>query len=115
MTCTSKPIPRTVLESLGYHVLATKDAASALIALERHKAISLLFTDVQLPELNGPDLVEQAQRRRPDLPVLYTTAYPAMAILHRDLLAREVKTINKPFVQADLALAVREAIERSVS
>jgi CheY-like chemotaxis protein len=70
-----------------------------------------LFTDVQLPELTGPSLAEEIERRRPGLRVLYTTAYPAMAVLHRGLLAREVRTITKPFVLAELAAAVRDAID----
>jgi hypothetical protein len=34
-----------------------------------------------------------------------------MAVLHRGLLAKEVKTINKPFVLAEVAAAVRDAID----
>jgi signal transduction histidine kinase/ActR/RegA family two-component response regulator len=99
------------LESLGYHVIAARDAQSALTSLAMHPSIALLFTDVQLPGLTGPDLAEEIKHRRLGLPVLYTTAYPAMAVLHRGLLAREVKTINKPFVLAELAAAVRDAID----
>jgi signal transduction histidine kinase/ActR/RegA family two-component response regulator len=99
------------LEGLGYDVIAARDPQSALTSLAKHPTIALLFTDVQLPELTGPDLVEEIERRRPGLPVLYTTAYPAMAVLHRGLLAKEVRTINKPFVLAELAAAVRDAID----
>ena len=99
------------LESLGYHVIATKDAASALIALDTNPAIALLFADVELPGLNGPELVEEVLRRRPSLAVLYTTGYPANAIMHRGLLRRDVKAINKPFVLAELATTVRDAID----
>jgi signal transduction histidine kinase/ActR/RegA family two-component response regulator len=99
------------LEGLGYHVIAARDAQSALTSLATHPNIALLFTDVQLPELTGPSLAEEIERRRPGLPVLYTTAYPAMAVLHRGLLAREVRTITKPFVLAELAAAVRDAID----
>jgi signal transduction histidine kinase/ActR/RegA family two-component response regulator len=102
---------REVLEGLGYHVVAAPNAQSALTSLEMHPSIALLLTDVQLPELNGPDLAQEIGHLRPGLPVLYTTAYPAMAVLHRGLLARDVKTINKPFALAELAAAVRSAIE----
>jgi CheY-like chemotaxis protein len=103
------------LEGLGYHVIAARDAQSALTSLTTHPSIALLFTDVQLPELTGPDLVEEIERRRPGLPVLYMTAYPAMAVQHRGLLAREVRMINKPFVLAELATAVRDAIDNPSS
>jgi CheY-like chemotaxis protein len=106
---------RESLESLGYHVIAARDPKSALMSLETHPSIALLFTDVQLPELTGPELAAEIEHRRPGLLVLYTTAYPAMAVQHRGLLAREVKTINKPFVLAELAAAVRDAIDNPAS
>jgi signal transduction histidine kinase len=99
------------LESLGYRVIATADAPSALMALDARPGIALLFTDVQLQGLNGPELVLAALQRQPGLPVLYTTGYPTNAIVHRELLSPEVKTVNKPFVLADLAVAVRDAID----
>ncbi len=100
------------LETLGYHVLGAKDASSALTALERHSNVTLLFTDVELPGLNGPELVQEALRRRPGLAVLYTTGYTANAVVHRNVLDRQVRSINKPFNFAELATTVREALDR---
>lgn len=99
------------LKSLGYGVIAAKDGASALTVLERQPDISLLLTDMSLPGLNGPELIEKARERRPGLPVLCTTGYPAMAILRRGLLTRGTKTVNKPFSLAALAIAVRDAMD----
>jgi CheY-like chemotaxis protein len=73
--------------------------------------VSLLLTDVSLPGLNGPELVEKALDLRPDLPVLFTTGYPAMAVLRNGLLTQGVRTVNKPFSLAELAIAVRDAID----
>ncbi len=99
------------LESLGYRVIATKDAASALTTLDSHPETAIIFTDVELLGMNGPELVQQAMRLRPGLAVLYTTGYPANAIVHRDLLGPAAKVISKPFVLAELARAVRDAID----
>ena len=99
------------LEFLGYHVIAAKDAAAALAALTSHDVVSLLLTDIQLPDKNGPELADLARKIRPALPVLYTSGYAAMAVLHRGLLDRHVKTITKPFALAQLATAIRDAID----
>jgi signal transduction histidine kinase/ActR/RegA family two-component response regulator len=99
------------LKSLGYNVIAAREATSALNAFESNPNIKLLLTDVGLPGMNGPELVEKARDHRPNLPVLYTTAYPAMATLRGRLVARGVKTLNKPFVLDALAAAVRDAID----
>ncbi len=99
------------LKSLGYHVIATKDAPSALVTLQAHPDVALIFTDVELPGMTGPELVQDARRCRRTLAALYTSGYPANAIVHRDLLAPEVKIITKPYVLAELAAAVRDAID----
>jgi signal transduction histidine kinase/CheY-like chemotaxis protein len=99
------------LKSLGYGVIAAGEGASALTVLDTTADVNLLLTDVNLPGLNGPELIEKARDRRLDLPVLYTTGYPALAVLRRGLLTRGVKTLNKPFVLTALAIAVRDAID----
>ena len=102
------------LETLGYHVIGANNASSALAVLEEHSRISLLFTDVELPGLNGPQLVEEARRRRPGLAVLYTTGYTANAVVHRGIIDREVRSLNKPFDLAELARSVRETLDSKV-
>jgi CheY-like chemotaxis protein len=106
---------KEALESLGYMVVATQDAASALQALEDHPQIALAFSDLALLGMNGPAMVGLALRRRPDLAVLYTTAYPANAIVHGSRIDPGFRIINKPFVLADLARAVRDALDRSTA
>ena len=102
---------RQALESLGYHVIAAQDPHAALAALAERPAIALLFTDIQLPELNGPELVAQARQRRPDLPVLYTTSFPSNAVVRRGVATGGARTIHKPFTLAELGAAVRVAMD----
>jgi signal transduction histidine kinase/ActR/RegA family two-component response regulator len=99
------------LETLGYHVIGTQDAPSALRALEEHPKVGLLFTDVQLPGLNGQELAEEITRRRPDLAVLFTTGYSVNAVVHRGILNQGTRSLNKPFSLAELAAGVREALD----
>jgi PAS domain S-box-containing protein len=103
------------LESLGYHVIASKDASSALMTLEVHPNIALIFTDVELPGMNGPELVQEALRRGQGPAVLYTSGYPVNATVRVNLIVPESNVIAKPFVLAALATAVRDAIDHLVS
>jgi signal transduction histidine kinase/CheY-like chemotaxis protein len=102
------------LETLGYSVVSAKDAEQALAILGERTGITLLFTDVELPGANGPDLVKAALRQRPSLPVLYTTGYTANAVVHRGILDREVRSLNKPFTLAEMATTVRETIDGAI-
>ncbi len=102
------------LETLGYSVVSAQDAEQALASLGERIDISLLFTDVELPGANGPDLVKEALSRRPGLAGLYTTGYAANAVVHRGILDREVRSLNKPFTVAEMATTVRETIDGAI-
>jgi len=100
-----------LLRELGYKVIEAEDAQDALRKLERTASIDLLFTDIGLPGMNGRQLVEEALRRRPQLKVLYTTAYARDAIVHHGRLDPGVQLITKPFTYANLAARVRDVLD----
>jgi signal transduction histidine kinase/CheY-like chemotaxis protein len=102
------------LETLGYSVVSAKDAEQALAILGGRADVTLLFTDVELPGANGPELVKEALSQRPGLAVLYTTGYTANAVVHRGILDREVTSLNKPFTVAQMAATVRETIDGAI-
>ena len=86
--------------------------ASALQLLEADPSISLLFTDVVLPGgMNGRQLADEAQRRRPELKVLYATGYTRNAIIHQGRLDAEVELLTKPFTADALARKVRQILD----
>jgi len=101
---------RDVLARLGYRVIEAEDARSGLAALERHPEVTLLFTDIGLPGMNGHSLATEAVRRRPGLRVLFTTGYASGAIFHDSTMNRDALLLPKPFSMAALATKVREAI-----
>ncbi|HEX7012652.1 MAG TPA: response regulator [Steroidobacteraceae bacterium] len=99
------------LRELGFSVLEAYDGQPALRLLDHHPQIALMFTDVGLPGLNGRQLVDEAQRRRPGLKVLFTTGYARNAIMHRGRLDRGVELLTKPFSRLQLARRVREILD----
>ena len=101
------------LHELGYTVLEADGAVSALRLLDAHPEIALLFTDVVLPDMNGRKLAEEATRRRPGLPVLFTTGYTRNAIVHNGQLDAGVDLIGKPFTVEALGAKLREVLDRA--
>lgn len=64
------------LEAAGYQVSAFSDYRLALPALERGDPFDLLLVDIVMPDrVNGFALARMARMRRPDLKVLYLTAF----------------------------------------
>jgi len=63
------------LRELGYHVIETDSGRAALAALTADAEITLLLTDVVMPEMSGPELALNARRIRPHLRILFTTGF----------------------------------------
>ena len=99
-----------MLRELGYTVIAVDSAAAALRVLAERHDLTLLFTDVVMPDMNGRKLAEEARRRKPDLKVLYTSGYTRDVIVHNGVLDTSIQFISKPFTLEQLALKTREAL-----
>jgi signal transduction histidine kinase/CheY-like chemotaxis protein len=99
------------LRDLGYGVIETRNGKEALNTLAAHPEISLLFTDVVMPEMNGPRLAEEALKRRPDLKVLFTTGYTRDAAVHNRVLDPGVNLLQKPASLEQLAAKVRAVLD----
>jgi CheY-like chemotaxis protein len=94
-------------------VVSAHNAHAALGALDKEANISLLFTDVGLPDgINGRQLADMATERRPGLKVLFTTGYARNAIIHHGRLDKGVHLIVKPFSFTDLAAKVRDVLDK---
>ena len=102
------------LRELGYTVVQANGAAQALEVLAVQPKITLLFTDIVMPETNGRRLAEMVRETRPDLKVLFTTGYTRNAVVHNGVLDAGVAFLPKPFTVEQLARKVRDAIESGV-
>ena len=99
------------LRDLGYTVIDADSPEAALAILDKEPGIQLLFTDVVMPKMNGRQLAEEAQRRRPKLKVLYTTGYTRNAVVHNGTLDPDVRLLGKPYTLENLARRVREILD----
>ena len=99
------------LTELGYRVVEADNAERALALLDQHRNITLLFTDIVMPDTNGRKLADEARRRRPDLKVLFTTGYTRNAIVHNGVLDPGVDLIGKPYSVDELAKKVRDVLD----
>jgi arylformamidase len=87
-----------LLLDAGYNVISVRTADDALPILESDRPIDLLFTDIVMPgRLNGIDLGREAARLRPDLRIIYTTAYADPELFRREGIAPEA-VLRKPYL-----------------
>ena len=88
---------------LNYDVLDAPSGAAALALLDANPDIKLVLTDVVMPDMNGRQLADEVERRRPEVKVLFTTGYTRNAIVHNGILDPGVNLIAKPFTIEALA------------
>ncbi len=109
-------LTRRMLEMLGYTVLAASNPGMAeALAAEHASSIHLLLTDVVMPEINGRDLAERFKTRYPNLRVMFMSGYTANVIAHRGTLDPGFSFIQKPFSNLNLAVKVRETLDKELS
>ncbi len=92
-----------ILRRLGYEVLTAASPATALQSLSEHPDTCAMITDVVMPGMSGPDLVDRAREIDPGLAVLLTTGFPD----------KEIESVLiKPYTSSALASRLRETLDR---
>ena len=73
---TVRELQRSILEAAGYPVVTARDGRDALGALDRDPGISLVITDLEMPELDGIELTRaiRADAARSSLPIVIVTS-----------------------------------------
>ncbi len=103
------------LQAVGYEVITARDGVEALaIAKQTNQRIDLLVTDVVMPNMSGPKLVESLRSQYSDLAALYMSGYTDDAVVRHGLLQADVDFLQKPFTALSLAQKVRAVLDRAV-
>jgi len=92
----------SVLAASDFRVFEASDGPSALAEFNAHESeIHLLITDLVMPGgLNGYELAESIQKRKPDIEVVFMTAHYSKISNRGDAFAS--RTLRKPFSPAQL-------------
>jgi signal transduction histidine kinase/CheY-like chemotaxis protein len=97
-----------MLERLGWSVRAASDGISALAALKTEPSLLGALLDLTMPQMSGEELFREIQVRRPGLPVVMMSGYPAPDAMQRFRGAGVAGFLQKPFDLADLRRIVDE-------
>lgn len=100
------------LISAGYHVLTATNGQDAIRVVEKHPTpINLLFTDVVMPQLSGPDLATELRARMPNLKVLLSSGYTDEAMTRHGIFSENVAFLQKPYTPHSLIRKVRQVLD----
>ncbi|HZL36912.1 MAG TPA: sigma-54 dependent transcriptional regulator [Tepidisphaeraceae bacterium] len=97
----------------GHDVVAAGDGAAALSRLSGPGRFELLITDLKMPRMTGIELLAEAKRLRPDMPVVLMTAFATVATAVEAMKLGAYDYIQKPFEGDEIKLLVDRTLEHS--
>jgi CheY-like chemotaxis protein len=96
-----------IVADIGATPYEAADAGEALTILREHPEIRLLFTDVNMPGMDGVALARRARELRPGMRVLVTSASRGLTGAE---LPEDGAFLPKPYGSAQLASAVERTL-----
>jgi PAS domain S-box-containing protein len=101
------------LEQFGYTVLEAGDGGEALeICREQEQPVDLILSDVIMPTMSGPEMVEKIRDIWEDVKVLYMSGYTENSIVNHGILKKGIEYISKPFRPRELITTVRKVLDK---
>jgi two-component system cell cycle sensor histidine kinase/response regulator CckA len=104
-----RTVAERALTRQGYTVVTASNGEEALEIVSRGDAIDLMISDVVMPLMDGPTMVREARKLRPEIPVLFMSGY-AEEQLRKSIDIDNVAFLPKPFSVQELAEAARKAL-----
>ena len=99
-----------LLEEHGYIVVGVSNGKSALAWAEANPGKPhLLLTDVVMPGMSGPDLVDRLTKSSPGLKVVYMSGYTGELMASHEGLKRGI-LLEKPFTRTALLNALHQTL-----
>ena len=103
---------RKTLSTHGYVVLEAANGQEALHVLGQHEgAVDLLLSDVVMPIMTGPELVERVRHGYPDMCVVYMSGYTNDAVVLSGGITSGTPFLQKPFTSQAILRTVRSVLD----
>jgi CheY-like chemotaxis protein len=108
---------RNILEHAGYLALTAGNGVEALEAMDQHPEISLVMSDVGMPEMGGVELLRAIRENpiRSAMPVMFVSGAADAATVRAAVALKPFGYILKPLVEPSRVLSrVQGALKGSV-
>lgn len=99
------------LEMAGYEVQTAINGEDALEQLER-ATFDLMLLDLRMPGMDGMEVLRQAARQHPEMPVIIITAHGTVENAVEAVKLGAVDFIQKPFSPQEIQTLVAQVLDR---
>ncbi|MEM0929405.1 MAG: ATP-binding protein [Pseudomonadota bacterium] len=101
------------LSMCGYEIVEASDGDEALEILEEDaEKFDLVLTDIMMPEMDGPTLIEEAGEKLRGAQVVFMSGYAEAAMRDKLNTIEGARYLQKPFTLTTVAAVVKEALAR---
>jgi len=100
-----------ILTRAGFDVTTAADGREALTRLGAG-SFDLLLTDQRMPALDGLELLQEARRLHPDLPVVLMTAYGSVSRAVEAMKLGAADYLSKPFERDELLVVLEKSLRQ---
>lgn len=94
--------------SLGFQVVATAENAMQGLSILENQKIDLVITDVTMPEMNGLEFIEAAQKEHHTFEFMILSGYQEFDYLKSGMQLGAVNYLMKPVNKAELRTALKK-------
>lgn len=95
----------------GYEVVEAEDGVEGLSKLAENADISMIISDVNMPNMNGLEMVEKMKENGVSIPIVMLTTEGASDLIERAKAAGAKGWLVKPFKPEQLVAAVGKLAE----
>lgn len=108
-----RDVARATLERQGYEVLTADNGVDGLrVAHDAGARLSLVVTDVVMPQMGGWEMAELLRRERPGMKILFTSGYNEEIAGAGGRVDQGIDFLPKPYLPAVLTERVRQVLDR---
>ncbi len=101
-----------MVESLGYTLLAACDGEEGVRVSEAYDGkIDLIITDVVMPNLSGPEMIDRLRISLGYIPHLYVSGFTMDKLVEHGADDSMDNLIRKPYSRGELARRIRQALD----
>ncbi len=106
---TLRRITALLVRTSGHTPIEARDGIEAIKVVERKK-VDIIITDLNMPGMDGEDLILDMKKRDPEIPIVVVTANEENNVVTRLLSIGACKVIKKPFSFEDIKGAIEENV-----